>query len=313
MWGNFKLNFGETELTRINRGLYGFHGLYLTDDATAFGEARFRADVFAAEPGTLAAREEFRGTGGSLYYLRNQDITRGAEQVYVEIRDRDSGFVLSRTQLVPVTDYEVDYLQGRVLLTSPLSSIASDSSLVRAGGLTGQHAFLVVSYEVHAAGEQPRHARHRRTLSWWANDALRLGVTGSRQKQIGITQSLGGADLVLRKSETTFLKAEVARTDGTGIGQTSSLDGGYSFNAGALAPGQAIDANAYRLEAQSDLKEVGIDRDGRVSGYMQRRDAGSARAGPAHRERVDPVRRGERAVAERSHRRAAQAGSARTR
>jgi outer membrane protein OmpA-like peptidoglycan-associated protein len=279
MWGNFKLNFGETELTRINRGLYGFHGLYLTDDATAFGEARFRADVFAAEPGTLAAREEFRGTGGSLYYLRNQDITRGAEQVYVEIRDRDSDFVLSRTQLVPVTDYEVDYLQGRVLLTSPLSSIASDSSLVRAGGLTGQHAFLVVSYEYTPLASNLDTLATGARLSWWATDALRLGVTGSRQKQIGITQSLGGADLVLRKSETTFLKAEVARTDGTGIGQTSSLDGGYSFNAGVLAPGQAIDANAYRFEAQSDFKEIGIDRDGRVSGYMQRRDAGFAAPG----------------------------------
>ena len=279
MWGNFKLNFGETELTQINRGLYGFHARYLGAGSTAFGEARLRADVFAAEPGTLAAREEFRGTGGSLYYLRNQDITRGAEQVFVEIRDRDSGMVLSRQQLVPTSDYEVDYLQGRVLLNSPLSSIASDSSIVRAGGLTGHYAFLVVTYEyTPLAGSLDTMATGAR-LSWWANDNLRLGVTTTRQKQIGMNQSLGGADLVLRKSETTFVKAEVARTDGTGVGQLSSLDGGYSFNGGMLAPGQDIAANAYRIEAQSDLRDAGFDTDGRVSGYAQKREAGFSAPG----------------------------------
>jgi outer membrane protein OmpA-like peptidoglycan-associated protein len=279
MWGNFKLNFGETELTQINRGLYGFHGLYLTEGSTAFGEARVRADVFAAEPGTLAAREEFRGTGGSLYYLKNQDITRGAEQVFVEIRDRDSGLVLSRTQLVPSSDYEVDYLQGRVLLTSPLSSIANDSSLVRAGGLTGQYAFLVVTYEYTPLASNLDTLATGARLSWWANDNIRLGVTGSRQEQIGINQSLGGADVTLRKSETTYIKAEAARTDGTGIGQMSSLDGGYSFSGGPLAPGQPVDANAYRIEAQGDLKDAGLDTAGRVSAYMQRRDAGFAAPG----------------------------------
>jgi outer membrane protein OmpA-like peptidoglycan-associated protein len=279
MWGNFKLNFGETELTQINRGLYGFHGLYLSEGSTAFGEARIRADAFAAEPGTLAAREEFRGTGGSLYYLRNQDITRGAEQVFVEIRDRDSGLVLSRQQLVPTSDYELDYLQGRVLLTSPLSSIANDSSLVRAGGLTGHYAYLVVTYEyTPLAGSLDTLATGAR-LSWWANDNVRLGVTGTRQEQIGMNQGLGGADLVLRKSETTYLKAEAARTDGTGIGQLSSMDGGYSFSGGALAPGLKIDANAYRVEGQADLKDVGLDTPGRVSAYVQRRDAGFAAPG----------------------------------
>jgi outer membrane protein OmpA-like peptidoglycan-associated protein len=279
MWGNFKLNFGETELTQINRGLYGFNGRFLSEGSTAFGEARLRADLFAAEPGTLSAREEFRGTGGSLYYLRNQDITRGAEQVFVEIRDRDSGLVLSRQQLVPTSDYELDYLQGRVLLSSPLSSIAADSSLVRAGGLTGHYAYLVVTYEYTPLASSLDTLATGARLSWWANDNLRLGVTASRQKQIGMDQSLGGADLVLRKSETTFLKAEVARTEGTGIGQLSSLDGGYSFNGGVLAAGQDIDANAYRIEAQGDLKDAGLDTEGRVSGYVQKRDAGFSAPG----------------------------------
>lgn len=67
----------------------------------------------------LAARDEFRGTGGSLYYLRRQDITMGSERIWVEIRDKDSGLVLHRKQLTPAQDYEINYLQGRLLLNSP--------------------------------------------------------------------------------------------------------------------------------------------------------------------------------------------------
>ena len=33
-------------------------------------------DGFAAEPGTVAGRDEFRGTSGSLYFLRRQDILK---------------------------------------------------------------------------------------------------------------------------------------------------------------------------------------------------------------------------------------------
>ena len=77
-------------------------------------------DGFAAEPGTLASREEFRGTGGSLYFLRNQDILVGSERVRIELRDKDSGLVTGVKNLQPVLDYDIDYLQGRVLLTEPL-------------------------------------------------------------------------------------------------------------------------------------------------------------------------------------------------
>lgn len=42
---------------------------------------------------TLGAREEL-GTGGSLYYLRHQDITVGSERVWIEVRDKDSGLVI---------------------------------------------------------------------------------------------------------------------------------------------------------------------------------------------------------------------------
>ena len=69
----------------------------------------------AAEPGTVASRDEFRGTGGSLYYLRNQDILTGSERLRIELRDKDSGLVTAVTDLQPSVDYDIDYLQGRIV------------------------------------------------------------------------------------------------------------------------------------------------------------------------------------------------------
>jgi flagellar motor protein MotB len=284
MWGNFKLNIGDSELTRITRGLYGFHGLYLSEGSTAFGDARVKVEGYAAEPGTLSAREEFRGTGGSLYYLRNQDITRGAEHVFIEIRDRDSGFALKRTELVPTSDYDIDYLQGRVMLSSPLSSLSDDGSLVRAGGFTGMPAYLVVEYEyTPLSGSLDTLATGGR-ITWWANDHVGLGVTAARQDQIGADQRLAGADITVRKTENTYVKAEVARSEGPGTGSYDSLDGGFNFS--SLTPasltgdsGPAGRASAWRLEGQADLRDLGRDAGGRVNAYAQSRGAGFSAPG----------------------------------
>ena len=119
MWGNFKINYGENELAHVDRGLYGGNLHYQSEATTSFGEQRFSIDGFAAEPGTLASREEFRGTGGSLYFLRNQDILVGSERLRIELRDKDSGLVTGVKNLRPVLDYDIDYLQGRVVLAEP--------------------------------------------------------------------------------------------------------------------------------------------------------------------------------------------------
>ncbi|RQO63812.1 flagellar motor protein MotB [Variovorax sp. KBW07] len=285
MWGNFKLNFGDTELTRVSRGLYGFYGRYLGEESTSFGEARLKIDAYAAEPGTLAAREEFRGTGGSLYYLRNQDITRGAERVTLEIRDRDSGFVLKRTQLVPSSDYEIDYLQGRVLLSAPLPSLSDDGSLVRAGGFTGMPTYLVVDYEYTPMATSLDTLAVGGRVSWWANDHVGVGVTASRQDQIGGDQRLAGADITLRKTETTYVKGEFARSKGPGTSQLDSLDGGFSFSGrnglsgSRLGNGPTGNASAWRLEGQADLADFDIRGGGRISAYAQSRDAGFSAPG----------------------------------
>ena len=116
MWGNFKTAYMNNELAQVDRGLYGGNLHIQSKATTSFGEQRFAFDVFAAEPGTIPSREEFRGTGGSLYFLQRQDISVGSERVRIEVRDRASGIVTGVFNLRPVLDYDIDYIQGRIML-----------------------------------------------------------------------------------------------------------------------------------------------------------------------------------------------------
>ena len=147
LWGNFKVGYLQNELAHVDRGLYGGNAHWQSDATTDFGEQRIALDAFAADPGTVASRDEFRGTGGSLYFLRNQDILTGSERVRIELRDKDSGLVTGVVDLQPTADYDIDYLQGRILLAEPLSSTEEDGLMVRSDGLSGQQAYLVVRYE----------------------------------------------------------------------------------------------------------------------------------------------------------------------
>src|ERR1051326_6249224 len=134
MWGNFKVGYRDNELAQVDRGLYGANAHYGSELTTSFGERRITLDGFTAQPGTMPSYEQFRGTGGSLYFLRHQDILTGSESVRIEIRDKASGIVTGVVNLRPNVDYEVDYIQGRVLLSEPLSATASDNLLVRTSG-----------------------------------------------------------------------------------------------------------------------------------------------------------------------------------
>jgi hypothetical protein len=105
-WGNFKIGYMNNELAQVDRGLYGANVHYQSDSTTEFGDNRLVVDAFAAEPGTIGSREEFRGTGGSLYFLQRQDVLAGSERVRIELRDKASGIVTGVVNLMPAMDYD---------------------------------------------------------------------------------------------------------------------------------------------------------------------------------------------------------------
>ncbi len=272
MWGNFQTSWSGSELTQFSRGLYGAKGRYRSDETTQWGEKRTQIDAFAADPGTLGARDEFRGTGGSLYYLRHQDLTMGAERVWVEIRDRDSGLVLERKQLSAAQDYEVNYIQGRITLREGLSSVATASSLVMASSLSGNPQYLVVTYEYVPGLSAVSNLSTGLSARQWLNDYVQLGVTGYHQGESGASQSLGGVDATFRKNPNTYVRVETARSSGTGNGALNSANGGFDFN--TLNAGTAQDAGAWRVEAAADLADLSEGAKGRIAAYAQNRERG---------------------------------------
>ena len=270
VWGNFQTAWTGLELNQYSRSLYGGELYLKSDTATGFGERRGTADLFAAEPGTLNSHEEFRGTGGSLYYLHRQDITRGSERLWIEIRDSISGVPVSRTQLVPGLDYELSYLQGRILLRAPLPSVADNSSLVQAGSLSGNPVYLVSTYEYTPGLSSVTSNVYGGRVSAWADDHVRLGFSGYQQGDGTDRQRVGGADATLRYAAGTFLDAEWARSQG-GADAFSSIDGGFGFNQSSITDARA---NATRLNGVFDLSEVWDSVRGRGNVYWQKRDAG---------------------------------------
>ena len=59
-------------------------------------------------------------------------------------------------------DYDIDYLQGRLLLSEPLSSTRDDNLLVRRRRLSGNEANLVVRYEYTPGFDKLDACRRRR-------------------------------------------------------------------------------------------------------------------------------------------------------
>jgi len=300
MWGNFKVNYGDNDLAHIDRGLYGADLHYQTRSKTSFGEQRVIFDGFAAQPGTVGTREEFLGTGGSLYYLHHQGILTGSESVHIEVRDKDSGNVTAVKNLVSNLDYTVDYLQGRVSLSQPLSPTASDGLVVTGDTLGGNRVYLVVRYEYEPSAGDTNSMILGGQTHVWLNDYVKLGVTSDKDGSSESENKLNAADLTVRKSALTWIKVEASQTSGAGLTSLTSIDGGMTSN--PACPGYTISANgvatpnpscsyfgttstvvagAYRIDASIGFSDLFKGANGQMTLYTQNMDAGYSAPGLA--------------------------------
>jgi flagellar motor protein MotB len=278
MWGNFKVGYRDNELAQVDRGLYGGNAHYESELTTSFGERRIKVDGFAAQPGTMPSYEEFRGTGGSLYFLRHQDILTGSESVRIEIRDKASGIVTGVVNLRPNVDYDIDYLQGRVLLSEPLSSTASDDLLVRNSGLSGDEAYLVARYEYTPGLDKLDEMAVGGQGDYWFNDHVRLGLTADSNEGEAAS-NLGAADLTLRKSTNSWVKVQTGRSNGLLSPSLQSNDGGFGFQGPDDTSFTNKKAGAYRADLSVGLGDFFEGRNGRLTFYTQNLNAGYSAPG----------------------------------
>jgi uncharacterized repeat protein (TIGR01451 family) len=298
MWGNFKIGYFDNDLAHVDRGLYGANLHYQTPAMTSFGEKRFLIDGYGAQPGTVGTREEFLGTGGSLYYLRHQGIVTGSESVRIEIRDKDSGIVIAVKNLVPSLDYYVDYLQGRITLGQPLSPTVTDNMVVASQASSGNLAYLVVRYEYAPSTGDTDSMSLGGRAHVWVNDYVKLGVTTNKDKGIDNGNSLTAFDVTLRKNNESWIKFEKSKSEGPGLTSLTSLNGGMSSD--PTCPEYTVSANgvlvanpqcayfgstsdtkadAYRIDTSIGLKDIIPGAGGQVTAYTQSLDAGYSAPG----------------------------------
>ncbi len=263
MWGNFKSNISGTHFLRSERSLYGASGVYRSDEVTKDGDAKIGVDAYAALPGTVPQNDVFRGTGGSSYFLKHQLITVGSEIITTEQRNPTTGFVTQRVTLVYKTDYDIDYTNGVLILRSPLASNTS-----------GNDNYLVAHYEYEpAAGSIDGYVTGGRAQAW-LGDNVRVAVSGLQEKTAGADQLMYGADVRVQSSKDTYVEAEVARSQGPGIGSTYSVDGGLSSQTNTTAGIKGLPANAWRVEMGASLDELTQEHmKGRISGRYEHYDA----------------------------------------
>lgn len=278
LWGNFKVGYTDNTLAHVDRSLYGANVHYQSEAVTGFGEKRFLIDGFAADPGTIAGRDEFRGTGGSLYWLRHQDVLTGSERVRIEVRDKVSGLVLAVKNLTPALDYDIDYIQGRILLAEPLSATSTDGLLVQSEAGSGNEVYLVARYEYSTDFDDVGSLSTGGRLHYWLGDYLKIGLTASDSSEAGNSSRLAGSDITLRKSAQTWFRAELSSSEGEGSAAFISDDGGFNFgqaDSGALpGDGESLQADAARFEASLDLNDVHAKAKGRLTAYQQSVEAG---------------------------------------
>lgn len=274
LWGNFKTQITGTEFARVERGFYGAQAVLKSDAVTSHGEPVAQIEAYAAQPETLPQRDILRGTGGSVYFLTRQDITRGSETITIEVRDPVSGIVRSRQTLRYGEDYDIDYIQGVIILTRPLNSTANGTSLVTEGALGDDDVNLVAQYEFTPTLSDVDGLSYGGRGQVWLSDNVQVGASGIREDTGVADQTLVEADVTLKLGKNSYIRGEVAESSGPGFGRSNSLNGGLTIVDTATSGVQNRDARAYRAEAHIDLSDIDPNAEGSIGAYYEKREEG---------------------------------------
>ncbi len=276
LWGNYSTGITGTEYAQYQRSLYGAALNWRSNATNRWGDAASALRVFGSQAQTAPGHSEFIGTGGSLYYLRHTGVLPGSDVVTLEIRDLTTGRVENRVVLQRGTDYEIDELQGRVLLTRPLAQITRENTptLTRDMPLDGFEQRLLVDYEWVPSGFDPDDVTAGFRGKHWFGDHVGVGATYVQENRAGEDYTLKGGDLTLQAGKGTYIKAEYAQTESFGAPVFFSNNGGLSFiqqNTTALFR----EGDAKSMEARANFKELGwTEQDWSVGAWWRNTSAG---------------------------------------
>ena len=258
LWGNYQTGITGTEYAQYVRSLYGAAASWRSRRTNAWGDPGTEARAFGSQAETAPGHNEFLGTGGSLYYLRHTDILPGSDVVVLEIRDASTGRVESRVPLHRGADYEIDEIQGRILLTRTLAQVTRENvpTLTRDVPLDGFEQRLVVDYEWLPTEFDDDNVTAGFRGKHWLGDHVGVGITYVDEERAGQDYTIAGGDLTLQAGKGTYLKAEYSQTESFGAPVFFSDNGGFTFTrSNSLAARREGEAKA--VEGRVNLKELG--------------------------------------------------------
>lgn len=256
-WGSYETEFNDTELATYNRTLSGLKAHYESLDSTPYGDPVKSVKMFWSEATHRPDHNEFAATGGSLYYLRNRNLIEGSEKIRVEIRDKISDTALHGYDMMEGKDYEIDYQEGRILLSRPLSSVTATDTLYTQDLLDGNQVYLVVDYEFDAGFDVSENSNRGIRGYTHFGDHIKIGATGVEDKRPEGDYDLRAVDATFKIGRNTKIVAEYAETKLEGVNHAISYNGGLSFNniEPIRGPGARERENAFLIKAESKPTE----------------------------------------------------------
>lgn len=260
LWGNYSTQFTNNDLTQYQRGLYGGALRYNSPASTQWGQSKLQVAAFGSDAQTVYSHNEFVATGASVYYLKHTDVLAGSEQIAVELRDVTTGLTEQTITLRPDVDYEIDYLQGRIILKRPISQLVLDKDIgvirdVPQGNLQN---VLLIDYEYIPSGLQADNITAGGRGKLWLGDHIGLGGTYVNEGRGSAEDyELAGGDVTLQAGRGTYLKVEAAQSNRTQAPVFFSDNGGLTFTE-TIPSGVAASrsGDAYSVEGRANLGTV---------------------------------------------------------
>lgn len=268
MIGDYQIAMGDTALARYYRSLYGFR--MKLDRPWGLPAS---VDLFASRPSTVPATDILRCTGGSLYYLKNDDVVAGSEQIRLEVRSAPSGEIIRSTPLLPGSDYEMDYVQGRFVLHISLPPFFSDGSITRTS-VDGNPAYLVINYEYESTITDRQTVYGSRGIIP-STPRFSLGYSYVSDEDYRVY----GADLSWTLFQGVRVYGEWAHSEDSQDNCSFSPDGGLTFDeyTSVTQPGGS---NAWKTGVSIDLtSQQGFLSGLRLDAYYQNEEAGFSAMG----------------------------------
>ncbi|MBW0006798.1 MAG: DUF11 domain-containing protein [Sphingomonas sp.] len=252
LFGDYNTAIDEPVLTRYIRSLNGAKAEYRSPQVAAL--------AFASKTPLAHQRDEIQGNGLSgPYPLRSRGLLANSERVTLQTRDRlRSEKILDEKLLARYVDYDIDYERGTLTFRSPVLS--------RSSGLDPQ--FIIVEYDVVTFGRTVLDAGAR--LSWQSqHKRVQLGATAIHDNDGSVKTDVAGADVKIRVTPSTELRAEAAISHSSGA--TAAKHNAHAWLVELEHHDGHFDALAYASEreagfgtdqlsgAENGTRKIGLD------------------------------------------------------